>query len=117
MVCAHRAIYSVLTSPSSAPIVFILTNPRMPNVDGNSHDSHCQNSGIALCGQDTPEMNSNGTDVNTTTSMMFSRWRIVHDTIIEKNMHDSTYGSMNQNVSPGLSSDVKLNMRGTTSAT
>ena len=33
--CIHRQIYSVLMSENVAPILFILMNACMPNVDGN----------------------------------------------------------------------------------
>lgn len=67
---------------------FMRINPRMPNVEGITLDIHCQKSGMALCGHDTPDMNRNGSDVNTTSRMTFSRYLTAHDTIIAKNMHD-----------------------------
>jgi hypothetical protein len=65
-------MYSGLTSSSNAPMLLMRTKPLMAKVLGNIHDTPCHTEGMLLCGQLTPEMNSNGTDVNTTTSMTLS---------------------------------------------
>lgn len=64
-VCNHKALNSGSTSDRVAPILFILTNPFIPNVEGKIQETTFQNSGIAAPGHDIPEMNSNGTEVKT----------------------------------------------------
>lgn len=72
-VCSHNALNSVSTSGSVAPILLILTNPFIPNVEGNIQDTTFQKSGIAAPGHEIPEMNNSGTDVNT--------YIIIHDSL------------------------------------
>ena len=52
---------------------FILTKPRMPKVDGKSHDTPCQKAGMLLCGHDTHDMKRSMTEEKTTRSITFSR--------------------------------------------
>ena len=68
-------------------MVFTRTKLLMPKVEGKSHEIHSQKRGILLPGHDTPETNSNGTDINTTRRITFSRWRTMQDTVMPKNMH------------------------------
>ena len=46
-------------------MVLMRTNPLIPKVDGKRYENIFQNSGMADPGHEIPEMNSNGTDVNT----------------------------------------------------
>lgn len=71
-VCIQSAMYSDVTSPRSAPMLLIRINPLMAKVLGNIHDTPCHTEGILLSGQLTPDMNSKGTEENTTTSMTLS---------------------------------------------
>ena len=75
-------------STSDAPILLILRNPLMPKVDGNTQAKPCQKAGILLCGHEIPVIKSNGTEVNTTRSITFSRYLTRHDSISPKNTHD-----------------------------
>ena len=70
-VCSHNALNSGSTSDRVAPMLLILTNPFMPNVEGNIHETTFQKSGMAAPGHDIPEINNRGTDVNT--------YIIIHD--------------------------------------
>lgn len=47
-VCSHNALNSVSTSGSVAPILLILTNPFIPNVEGNIQDTTFQNQVLQL---------------------------------------------------------------------
>ena len=75
------------TSGSVAPILLIRTKPLMPKVEGNIHETTFQNSGMAEPGHEMPEMNSNGTEVNTYIIMQASRWWIKIEQVIAKKMH------------------------------
>ena len=48
MVCIHSALSSCCTSSRVAPISVIRTNPLMPKVEGNSHETPFQKIGNAL---------------------------------------------------------------------
>ena len=74
-------------SERDAPILLILRNPRMPKVDGKTHANPCQKPGILLSGHETPVIKSNGTEVNTTRSITFSRYLTRHDSIRPKKTH------------------------------
>ena len=65
------ALNSGRISESEAPILLILRNPRMPKVDGKTHENPCQKPGILLNGHETPVIKSNGTEVNTTEASHF----------------------------------------------
>ena len=87
MVCIHKAFTSGTMSAKVAPIVLSFTKPCMPNVEGNRHENHCHTSGILLLGHDTPDIKRNGTDVNTTSNITFSRWRTQKEKVMAKKMH------------------------------
>ena len=46
-------------------MLLILTNPLIPNVDGNIQENTFQNVGTAAPGQESPELNRSGTEVKT----------------------------------------------------
>ena len=55
-----------------APIAFMRTKPRMPKVEGMSQPIVCHAPGMPSLGQLTPLRKRKGTEVKTTSSMMFS---------------------------------------------
>lgn len=80
-------------SGNVAPIDDMRRKPRTPNVEGNNHENASQNQGMFDCGQLTPVMKSNGTDVNTTSSITFSRYLTRHDIVKPKNITANKYGT------------------------
>jgi len=67
-----------------APVLLIFTKPSIPNEEGNNFPNHTQYSGIADFGQEIPEININGTDVNTNIKKGISRSRLKNDIAIAK---------------------------------
>ena len=86
-VCIQSALNSGRISESRSTILLILRNPRMPKVDGKPKNP-CQKPGILLNGHETPVIKSNGTEVNTTRSITFSRYLTRHDSIRPKKTHE-----------------------------
>ena len=66
-------MYSGQTSTSVAPIVFIFINPCIPGVDGMIYAIDFIDSGIAVHGQEIPEIKMNITLVNTNNGIPNSR--------------------------------------------
>ena len=60
------------------------TKALMPKVEGKSQATLCQKAGMLLCGHDTPEINSRGTEKNTTRSITFSRYLTRQETVRPK---------------------------------
>ena len=58
-------------------------------MEGNSQETPCQKAGILLCGQLMPVMKSRGTEMKTMSSMTFSRYFTMHDTVMPKKMQAS----------------------------
>lgn len=69
--------------------------PLMPKVDGNIHEIAFQKEGIAEPGQEIPEMNSKGNEVNTNIIMQSSRRRIRHEQVIAKKIQANKKGMIN----------------------
>ena len=63
------------------------TNPLMPKVEGNIYDMYSQNLGMAAAGHEIPDINNNGTDVNTNINIHVSRLRMKIDVVIAKKIH------------------------------
>ena len=61
-----------------------LRKPRTPKVDGMSHAMLSHMSGMLVRGQLTPVKNRQGTEVNTTSNITFSRCRTRHESVIPK---------------------------------
>ena len=87
--CIHKALTSDVMSPNTPPRVLSFMKPCMPYVDGKRQANHCHISGILLLGHDTPDIKRKGTDVKTTNSITFSRWRTKNENVIEKKMQAS----------------------------
>ena len=102
-----------MTSSSVAPILFICTNPLIPNVEGNIHENTFQNAGMEAPGHEIPLINKRGIDVNTNISIQVSRLRIKMEVVIAKNMHAVRYGSIKPKRVFISAICTMLNMRGT----
>lgn len=73
----------------------------MPKVEGKSHDTDCHHHEMLLWGQESPEMNISGTDMNTTMRMTFSRYLTTLVTVMAKKMHAKMNGTSNATISQG----------------
>ena len=89
-------------------------NPLMPNVDGIRYETAFRNHGIFDAGHDMPEMNRNGSEVNTKNGITTSLSLIITDAVMAKNMQDKIYGMERQNSAEAFVNCVKLNKYGTT---
>ena len=94
-------------SGNVAPIDEIRRKPRMPNVEGKSQENASQNQGMLDCGQLIPVMKSNGTDVNTTSNITFSRYLTRHDIVNPKNITANRYGTIKPMSVCAVTSDTK----------
>ena len=103
---------SVATSATVAPIVFSRTKARAPKVLGKSQLTPCHIPGILLCGHDTPDMKSKGTEMNTTSSITFSRYFTIHDITMPKKMQAMTKGVISVSNDVHVASCGKWNIRG-----
>jgi len=109
----HNPQNSGNTSDNVAPVLFIFTKPSIPYDEGNNLPNHTQYSGIADFGHDIPDININGTDVNTNIKNGISRSRLKNDIAIAKNAHASKNGNKNNMISPRSPICVIPNNRGT----
>ena len=73
----------------------------MPKVEGKSHDTDCHHQEILDWGQESPEMNIRGTDINTTMRMTFSRYLTTLVTVMAKKMQAMMKGTSNCTISHG----------------
>ena len=112
--CNHNALNSGRISVRLAPILLILRNPLMPNVDGKTQEKPCQKEGILLSGHETPVIKSNGTEVKTTKSITFSRYLTKHESIRPKKTHDKIYGKRKPRMVVHVTILTKPNSLGTT---
>ena len=85
----------------------------MAHVDGTQLPNICQNSLMAYLGHDTPDKNTNATDVNTTTMNVASLSGTILCTNIEKKITDHKYGIANIATSMNLPSIGKEKILGT----
>ena len=97
-------------------MLLILRNPLTPNVEGNTQANPCQKAGILLCGQEIPVIKSNGTEVNTTKSITFSRYLTKQESISPKKMHDRMNGKRKPRIVVHDTMLTKLKSFGTTNA-
>ena len=107
-------MYSNSTSWSVAPIVFIFTNPWMPNVDGKMYEKSFQYQGTDEAGHDMPEANNRIRDKKMKMTKEDSLSLTKAESVIEKKMQESRNGNMNNATVMRSPICGNVNRRGTT---
>ena len=73
----------------------------MPSVEGNRYPNAFQNGGMEYIGHDTPDMNTNMTEVKTKSIMTSSLLFTNPESVMEKNIQANKWGNRNKKMSNG----------------